>query len=76
MCWRWVAVFLSTSFEATRMVVAIWFGVCMFHICSNSAPGMFLMYDNVRRVDSLACMASRASLDQWWYVFATLGVWA
>ncbi len=65
MCWRLVALFLSTSSEAARMVVAMWFGVCMFRMCSNSAPGMFLMYDSARRVGSLACVASCASLGQW-----------
>ena len=58
MCWRWVAMFLSTSSEAARMVIAIWFGVCMFPMCSNSATGMFLMYANTRRVGSRACVAS------------------
>ena len=75
MCWRLVALFLSTSSEAARMVVAIWFGVCMFRMRSNSAHGMFLMYDNARRVGSLACVISCASLGQWWYVFAILFVW-
>ena len=75
MCWRWVALFLSTSSEAARIVFAIWFGVCMFLMCSNSAPGIFLMYDNTRSVGSLACVASCASLGQWWYVFAILFVW-
>ena len=58
------------------MVIAIWFGFCMFCMCSNSALGMFLMYDNTRRVGSLACVASCASLGQWCYAFATLVVWA
>jgi len=58
------------------MVIAIWFGICMFRMCYNSAPGMFLMYDNTRRVGSRACVASCASLGQWWYVFATVVVWA
>ena len=71
---RWVALFLSTSSEAARMVVAIWFGICMFRMCYNSAPGMFLMYDNARRVGSLACVASCAFWGQWWYVFAFLFV--
>ena len=62
MCWRLAALFLSTSSEAARMVIAIWFGVCMFCMCSNSAPGMFLMYDNTPRVGSIACVASCASL--------------
>ena len=58
------------------MVIAIWFGGCIFFFFPNSAPGMFLMYDSTRRVGSLACVASCASLGQWWYVFATLVVWA
>ena len=76
MCWRWVALFPSTSPEAARMVVAIWFGVCMFRMCSNSTPSMFLMYDNARRAGSLACVASCASLGQRWYVFAIFFMWA
>jgi hypothetical protein len=58
------------------MVIAICFGVFIFCMCSNSAPGMFLTYDNTRRVGSLACVASCASLGQWWYVFASLVLWA
>ena len=58
------------------MVIAIWFGDCMFYMCSSSAPDMFLMYDTTRRVGSRACVALCASLGQWWYVFATLVVWA
>ncbi len=65
MCCRCVALILSISSEAARMVIAIWFGVCIFRMCSNSAPGMFLMYDNTRRVESRACVASCASLGQW-----------
>jgi hypothetical protein len=56
------------------MVIAIWFGVCIFCMCSNSAHVMFLKYDNTRTVGNLACVASCASLSQWWYVFATLVV--
>jgi hypothetical protein len=44
------------------MVIAIWFGVCMFCMCFNSTLGMFFMSDNTRMVGSLACVASRASL--------------
>ena len=33
------------------MVIAIWFGIYMICMCSNSAPGMYLMNDNTRRVD-------------------------
>ena len=76
MCWRWVALFLSTSSEASRLVIAIWFEVCIFCMCSKSPPGMSLMYDSTRRVGSLACVASCASLGQWWYVFASLVLWA
>jgi hypothetical protein len=46
------------------MVIAIWFGVCMLRMCYSSAPGMFLMYDSTRKVDSRACVASCASLGQ------------
>ena len=74
-CRRWMALSLSASSEAARMVFARWFGVCMLLMCSNSAPGKFLVYDNTRRVGSLACVASCASLGQWWYVFAILFVW-
>ena len=51
-----MALILSTSSEAARMLIAIWFGVCMFRMCSNSALGMFLMYDNTRRVGSRECV--------------------
>ena len=56
--------FLSTSSEAARMVITIWFVVRMFCMCYNSVHGMFLMYNNTRRVSSLACVASCASLGQ------------
>ncbi len=59
-----MALFLSTSSDASRMVIAIWFGVCMFRMCYNSAPGMFLKYNSTRRVGNLACVASCASLGQ------------
>ncbi len=64
MCWRWVALFLSTSSEAARIVFAIWFGVYIFVMCSSSAPGIFLTYDSTRSVGSLACVASCDSLSQ------------
>ena len=65
MCWRCVALFLSISSDTARIVFAIWFGVCMFGMCSSSAPFMSLMYDSTRSVGSLACVASCASLGQW-----------
>ena len=43
-----MALFLSTSSDASRMVIAIWFGVCMFRMCSNSAPGMFFLCTIIR----------------------------
>ena len=52
-----MALCLSTVSDASRMVVAIRFGVCMFRMFSNSAPGMFLKYDSTRRVGNLACAA-------------------
>ncbi len=70
MCFRRVALIMSTSSEAARMVFAIWFSVCMLLMCSNSAPGISLIYVNTRRVGSLACVASCASFGQWWYVIA------
>ena len=45
-------------------------------MCSNSAPGTFLKHDNTCRVGNLDCVTSCASFGQWWYVFATLVVWA
>ena len=59
-----MALFLSTFSDASWMAIAIWFGVCMLRMCSNSAPGTFLKYDNTRRVGNLACVASCASLGQ------------
>ena len=37
-----MALILSTSSEAAQMVIAIWFGVCIFRMCSNSALVCFL----------------------------------
>jgi len=68
--------FRSAAFEAHRMVIAIWFGDCTLCMYSSSVPGMILRYDRTRRVGNLACVASCASLGQWWYMFATLVVWA
>ena len=52
------------------MDVAIEFGACMLFIFSSSAPGMSLRYERTRRVGSLACVASCASLGRWRYVLA------
>ncbi len=71
MCWRRSILVWSTASEAALMVEAIEFGACMLCILSSSAPGMFRKYERTRRVGSLACVASCASLGQCRYVLAT-----
>jgi hypothetical protein len=43
----------------------------MFYIFSSSAPATFLTYKKIRIVGIVACVASCASLGQWWYMFTT-----
>jgi len=60
MCWRWAALFSSTSMETVRMHVAMWFVDCIFRICSSSAPGMFCVEERRSKVGRLAWVASCA----------------
>ncbi len=55
---RVLALISSSSLEAARRPLAMWFGVWRLGMCSRSSPVMFWTYARTRSVGSLAWLAS------------------